>query len=152
MMCEECGVEIIIRQPRDERKRFCTSSCSLYFLHRTKQVPYGNTKNKHFPKTHGLAANGGTAEYRAWKRMKQRCTDDDYYVQQGICVCDEWVNDPVAFVTYVLNKLGPYPGRGWSLDRLDNERGYEPGNIRWATVMQQRHNQRRWIERHYVSE
>jgi hypothetical protein len=89
---------------------------------------------------HGLYQ---TPEYEAWKRMKRRCRDASgagyrNYGGRGIGVCKEWQNDFLAF----LREIGPKPGPGYSVDRKDNNRGYEPGNVRWATRLEQNNNRR----------
>lgn len=89
--------------------------------------------------THGATS---TAEYRSWCAMKQRCENSsnaDYalYGGRGIRVAPEWRDDFVVFLAHV----GPRP-KGTSLDRIDNERGYEPGNVRWATASEQSSNRR----------
>lgn len=78
--------------------------------------------------------------------MHKRCGDpsDSHYVNygaRGIRVCDEWY-DVVAFIRHLEEELGPCPD-GHSLDRIDNDGNYEPGNVRWADSTTQRHNQRR---------
>lgn len=88
-----------------------------------------NSRKAH-PK-HGLSY---TPEYRAWQTMRLRCTDPTNpawanYGGRGITVCDAWLNDPAAFVAHI----GPKPSLKHELDRIDNARGYEPGNVRWAT-------------------
>ena len=85
-----------------------------------------------------------TALYKAWYAMLYRCRNPrakayKYYGGRGIGVWPEW--DFVAFAAYVDTHLGPRPP-GMSLDRIDNDRGYEPGNLRWATRKQQRANRR----------
>lgn len=55
-----------------------------------------------------------------------------YYGGRGITVCDEWRESYVAFRDYILSTLGERP-KGCHLDRVDNNRGYEPGNVRWAS-------------------
>lgn len=92
---------------------------------------------------HGEARRGAsTPEYEAWRGMKQRCRDTRpnmarYYRDKGITVCDEWVNDYLAFLAHI----GRMPSRGFTLDRIDNARGYEPGNVRWVTKSEQHRNQ-----------
>jgi hypothetical protein len=84
-----------------------------------------------------------TAEWQAWSNMRQRCNNPDnpkwpLYGGRGIQVCAEWQDDFPAFLAHV----GPRPGPSYSIDRIDNERGYEPGNVRWATRSQQVRNSR----------
>jgi len=95
--------------------------------------------------THGHSTGGRmTTEYRAWTSMKQRCLNPRstfyrHYGGRGISIAPEWVDD---FATF-LEQVGLKPGRGYSLDRIDNAGNYEPGNVRWATWSQQLSNQRR---------
>lgn len=85
----------------------------------------------------------GTAVYAVWKTMRQRCLNPrspDYasYGGAGITVSDRWS----TFEAFIAD-MGPRPSPGHSIDRIDNSRGYEPGNCRWATAHEQRMNQRR---------
>lgn len=59
---------------------------------------------------------------------------------RGITVCERW-HDFAAFEADILRDIGPCPP-GRSIDRIDNDRGYEPGNVQWATHFQQAHNRR----------
>lgn len=81
-----------------------------------------------------------SAEIKAIRNAIQRCYNPSYrgyryYGGRGITVCDEWRNDQAAFVEY----MGPRP-KGYSLDRIDNDKGYEPGNVRWASKTTQATN------------
>ena len=84
-----------------------------------------------------------TAEYRAWTSMKKRCTDSRSpswpdYGGRGITVCERWAHSFVAF----LVDVGERPSPLHSIDRIDNDGNYEPGNVRWATREQQARNKR----------
>lgn len=93
-------------------------------------------------RTHGQSSKE-TAEYRAWRSMIQRCHSQtnkqfDGYGGRGIRVCQEWRSSFSAFFA----AIGQRPSPSHSLDRIDNNRGYEPGNVRWATACEQSNNQR----------
>jgi len=100
--------------------------------------------------THGLSKH---PLYHVWWKMMQRCYDPELpafrnYGGRGITVCDEW-HDVGKYIAWVDAHLGPRPGgfgpKGWpefTLDRIDNDGNYEPGNLQWADWHQQRANQR----------
>lgn len=95
----------------------------------------------------------GTPEYRAWTDAKTRTTnprgkDWRYYGARGIRMAPEWLHDFPAF----LACIGPRPAPSYSIDRIDVNGDYAPGNVRWATVMEQRMNQRRMLGRLDCSE
>jgi hypothetical protein len=82
----------------------------------------------------------GSPEYRSWNSMVTRChcpnhKNYKHYGGRGIEVCNEWR----SFATFYAD-MGPRPSPKHSLDRIDNEKGYEPGNCRWATREQQCRN------------
>jgi hypothetical protein len=82
----------------------------------------------------------GSPEYTAWKNMRQRCMNENrerfkYWGGRGITICERW-EDPVKF----LADMGKRPTPKHSIDRIDNDGNYEPGNCRWATAIEQRHN------------
>lgn len=80
---------------------------------------------------------------RIWSGIKQRCFNEKqvafkYYGGRGIGMFPGWVDDFDAFYRY----MGPRPSPDHSIDRLDPNRGYEPGNCRWATPLEQGDNRR----------
>lgn len=85
-----------------------------------------------------------TPEYRAWKKLKSRCSNRNspiykYYGGRGITVCKRWLESFENF----YEDIGPKPkGRALSLDRIDNDGNYEPGNCRWADQSTQNRNRR----------
>jgi hypothetical protein len=84
-----------------------------------------------------------TPEHTAWMHMLRRCLNPDdaayaHYGGRGIQVCERWLDFELF-----LEDMGKRPSRDYSLDRMDNAKGYEPGNCRWATRMQQSNNSRR---------
>lgn len=89
--------------------------------------------------THGMT---GTPTWNSWAAMKNRChtkTSKDWrnYGERGIYVCDAWRDSFQAF----LDDMGERP-EGTTLDRIDVDRGYEPGNCRWADPIVQGNNRR----------
>lgn len=88
----------------------------------------------------------GTLTYSRWKSMMQRCyqpgaTNFKHYGGKGIIVCERW-HDFAAFIA----DMGACPEKHLTLDRIDNAKGYEPGNCRWATMADQNRNRSRCVE------
>lgn len=84
-------------------------------------------------------------ERRAWNNMISRCHNPNNrsyasYGARGIKVCREWRESKESFLEYI----GPRPSAQYSLDRYPNQNGdYEPGNVRWATKIEQMNNTRK---------
>lgn len=88
--------------------------------------------------THGMSK---TPTYDTWQNMITRChnpaaTAYYKYGAKGVTVCDRWRESFEAF----LADVGTRPGRAHTIDRIDNARGYEPGNCHWATMKAQQNN------------
>jgi len=87
--------------------------------------------------------------YRRWSSMRERCNNPNCkdwarYGGRGITVCERW-NTFAHFIADVGHP--PFPGA--QLDRINNEAGYAPGNVRWATFYEQQVNSRTamiWVE------
>jgi hypothetical protein len=108
-----------------------------------KQLAWLKSGNAH--RTHGGASrkNGELPEYRIWLMMKRRCdlpTGKKYarYGGRGIRVCDRWLGEN-GFANFLVD-MGLRSSPDLSLDRIDNDGNYEPGNCRWATQLVQQNN------------
>jgi len=83
----------------------------------------------------------GTRAYHCWAQMKQRCLNPrnaSYpdYGGRGIGIYEDWL----SFENFFADMLDPPDGL--SINRVDNDRGYEPGNCQWATPTEQVANRR----------
>jgi hypothetical protein len=93
---------------------------------------------------HGaMRGNRATAEYGAWKSMRDRCTNprtSSYprYGGRGITMALEW-RGPGGFERFFAH-VGTRPSKSHSIDRIDSNGHYEPGNVRWATAQEQARN------------
>lgn len=130
--CDACG-SMFYRNPKYGRRqwaeaRWCGPSCA--------------NKSR---ATHGMRK---TRIYRVWAGIKTRCLNPNdplyaHYGARGITICDEWANDFAAFMEH----MGGDPGPQFQVGRIDNNLGYQPGNVRWETREQNARNKRntRWV-------
>lgn len=132
-----------------QRKWLCKCECGTVKTVSTSHLRQGKSKScgcldrelaSARAKTHGMS---GTAEHRTWMSMKDRCcranaAHYECYGGRGITVCDRWLNSFESF----YDDMGPKPSVHHSIDRIDVNGNYEPGNCRWATIKQQRRNRR----------
>lgn len=134
------------------RRVRCRCECGKLIVVFYKSLRTGNTAScgclrseKVARKNHKHGAGGRlnrTPEYVAWKQMRQRCNNPGThewmnYGGRGITVSSEWDD----FATF-LKDVGPKPSPAHSLDRIDNNDHYRPGNVRWATSKEQARNKR----------
>jgi len=133
-----------------KKKRFykCRCECGIVFEAIAENVKAGSTTScgclRRKPETHGLTKH---PYYKKWVAMRLRCTSPKApsykdYGARGISVCKQWLDDPTAYITYV-GKLVNAGVDGYSIDRIDNDGNYEPGNVKWSTKSEQMTNTRR---------
>jgi len=84
--------------------------------------------------------------YETWRNMVRRChapgfPDFKHYGARGIQVWPAWRDDFQSFADWIESNLGSRP-EGMTLDRIDNDRGYDPENLKWATWSEQNRNRR----------
>ena len=126
-------------------KWLCQCDCGNQTVTIGKDLRTGHTRScgcKERMK-HGLAFHN---LYETWASIKQRITNPKHksfknYGGRGIQMYPEWLNDPVSFIDWIEANLGEKP-EGFSLDRINNDEGYFPGNLRWADWSTQNHNKR----------
>lgn len=121
----------------------CGVICVKWENHVFLKIPKscGCLKHRGTQTTHGMSYS---QEWRAWANMKVRCTNTAYahyadYGGRGISVYQEWKSSFEAFFAHI----GPSPGKGYSVDRIDVNGNYEPGNVKWSTQREQTQNTRK---------
>lgn len=146
----------IVRKSGERTTCLCRCDCGKKKMVLPKHLRSGNTKSCGCWKRESAVINGrkaithnlsNTPIYRAYYSILTRCYNSNgnrykYYGGYGIGVFKPWRKSFRKFYKYVISHIGPKPGREFSIDRIDGNRNYEPGNIRWATATQQNRNRK----------
>lgn len=127
----------------------CQCECGNFIIAQSNNLKSGNTKScgciqkmllqeRNFK--HGMAY---TPEFNTWNEMKARCNNPKHkkyknYGGRGIKIYPKWIKSFQTFFDYV----GPKPTSEHSIERIDNDKGYFPGNVKWALPVEQANNTR----------
>ena len=136
-VCEFCGRSFAMRANNPKGYRFCSKRCVGLF--RWETAPHIFKKAQEIAhRLNRTARCDYPGEWLAWASMRSRCTKHPRY--KGIITFSErWSK----FGNFIAD-MGPKPTANHSLDRIDNDGNYEPGNCRWATAKEQASNRKRF--------
>jgi hypothetical protein len=121
-----CGARTIVAGSNLRRGQSKSCGCLARELSKSRATTHGMSKSR---------------EYRTWRAMRDRCLNPnshayEWYGGRGISICDDWL----SFVA-LLADMGSRPP-GCSIDRINNDGNYEPGNCQWAPPSVQARNRR----------
>lgn len=142
-------LQAILGQEKGHRMWECLCDCGQLTVVLAGNVKRGLTKScgcyrrQHSAALLTIHGMKRTPEYGIWSKMKGRCltpTDAAYdqYGRRGITVFGPWIDDFMEFYRYI----GPRPTSAHTIERINNNEGYEPGNVKWATRKEQNRNKR----------
>lgn len=125
----------------------CVCACGAQTVVKGRYLTKGETKScgclksDSLRKRNSIHGMSGTRTYASWAMMIQRCTNPNFesyerYGGAGVTICKEWM----TFENFYKDMGVRPPGK--SLDRIDNNQGYHPGNCRWSTDLVQAQNRR----------
>lgn len=141
-------LEILPLVAYSQKRAKVRCDCGTIKIIQVSSLPSGHTRScgclrkeetKKRLLVHGHAVRGKTSpEYCSWYGMIRRCNNPKnksyrYYGGRGIKVCQRWKSSFVNF----LADMGKKPSKKHSIDRINNDGNYGPGNCRWATKRQQ---------------
>jgi hypothetical protein len=140
------GPKVKASRPNLVERWRCSCSCGKHII-----VPKYYLLRKPNPKTHcghqtATLKSLNQREYRIWMMIHQRCYNPKHvsyahYKAKGITLFPEWHKDNKDGFEKFLAHVGNSPSQWHSLDRINNNKGYFPGNLKWSTAAEQRANQ-----------
>ena len=136
----DCGEQSVVRGNSLQSDK--THSCGCLSREYSRERMAARNHGNEYTKTHGLSL---TSEYHAWQQAIQRTTNPNNsrwkdYGGRGITIAPEWLGDS-GFEEFYAH-IGPKPDPELTLDRINNDGGYQPDNVRWADRLTQTHNRR----------
>lgn len=131
----QCHCGKLVQVSGNSLKKGRTKSCGCWKNGQAsaRLITHGHTKGDQY-----------SLEYRAWCSMRIRCKEDPNYL--NVQIAEEWRG--IGGFERFFAHLGPKPSEKHTLDRIKNDRGYVPGNVRWATAAEQSRNKTTnvWVE------
>lgn len=142
----EWTVVDIFRPLRGPQKLVCRCSCGTVAQHHVHPFLKRVSSRCGACRRKGKHGMRRSPEWKSWSSMRERCNNPKHqsfvhYGGRGIRICDRWSDIDTGFAAF-FSDMGRKPSRSHSIDRVDVNGHYEPGNCRWATQRQQQRNRR----------